>query len=75
VVDEIADEIVGFEASEQRLLDQKLIELDATPDKSALGLTPSSASPWQMRAPPLTAPDWRSSATSGGPPHTCCPCR
>jgi enolase len=37
VVDQIADEIIGFEASEQRLLDQKLIELDGTPDKSALG--------------------------------------
>jgi enolase len=37
VEDRIADEIVGFEASEQRLLDQKLIELDGTPDKSALG--------------------------------------
>ncbi len=37
VEDRIADEIIGFEASEQRLLDQKLIELDATPDKSSLG--------------------------------------
>jgi enolase len=37
VEDRIADEIIGFEASEQRLLDQKLIELDGTPDKSALG--------------------------------------
>jgi enolase len=37
VEDRIADEIVGFEASEQRLLDQKLIELDGTPDKSSLG--------------------------------------
>jgi enolase len=37
VEDTIADEIIGFEASEQRLLDQKLIELDGTPDKSALG--------------------------------------
>ncbi len=37
IEDVIADEIVGFEASEQRLLDQKLIELDGTPDKSKLG--------------------------------------
>ncbi|HEX4016494.1 MAG TPA: phosphopyruvate hydratase [Frankiaceae bacterium] len=37
VEDRIADEIVGFEASEQRLLDQKLIELDGTPDKSSIG--------------------------------------
>ncbi len=37
VEDQIADEIIGFEASEQRLLDQKLIEIDGTPDKSGLG--------------------------------------
>ncbi len=37
VEDRIADEIVGFEASEQRLLDQKLIEIDGTPDKSSCG--------------------------------------
>jgi enolase len=37
VSDRIADEIIGFEASEQRLLDQKLIELDGTPDKSSIG--------------------------------------
>jgi enolase len=37
VIDDIAPEIVGFEASEQRLLDAKLIELDGTPNKSKLG--------------------------------------
>jgi enolase len=29
--------LVGFEASEQRLIDQALVDLDATPDKSRLG--------------------------------------
>jgi enolase len=37
VVNEIASEVVGFEATEQRLLDQALIDLDGTPDKSRLG--------------------------------------
>jgi enolase len=37
VMDTIAPEILGFEASEQRLLDQALCDLDATPDKSRLG--------------------------------------
>jgi enolase len=37
VVDTIAPELVGFDASEQRLVDQALIDLDATPDKSRLG--------------------------------------
>jgi len=37
VDDEIADALLGFEASEQRLVDQALIDLDGTPDKSRLG--------------------------------------
>ena len=37
VLDEIAPEIIGLEAAEQRILDQRLIDLDATPDKSRLG--------------------------------------
>jgi enolase len=37
VIDEIAPELVGFEASEQRLVDQALIELDGTPNKGKLG--------------------------------------
>ena len=34
VIDDIGPEVVGFEASEQRLLDARLIELDGTPNKS-----------------------------------------
>ena len=37
VLDTIGPELVGFEASEQRLVDQALRDLDATPDKSKLG--------------------------------------
>jgi enolase len=37
VRDEIAAEIIGLEATEQRLVDQTLIDLDGTPDKSRLG--------------------------------------
>jgi enolase len=37
VLDTIGPELVGFEASEQRLIDRALIDLDATPDKSRLG--------------------------------------
>jgi enolase len=37
-VDEvIAPELLGFEASEQRLIDAMMIDLDGTPDKSRLG--------------------------------------
>ena len=37
VMDEIAPELIGFEASEQRLVDQALIDLDGTPNKGKLG--------------------------------------
>ncbi|MBO0829264.1 MAG: phosphopyruvate hydratase [Streptosporangiales bacterium] len=37
VIDEIGPEVVGFDADEQRLLDQALIDLDGTADKSRLG--------------------------------------
>jgi enolase len=37
VLDEIGPELLGFDASEQRLVDQALIDLDGTPDKSRLG--------------------------------------
>ena len=37
VLDEIGPALVGFEASEQRLVDQALIDLDGTPTKSRLG--------------------------------------
>jgi enolase len=37
VLDTIGPELIGFEASEQRLVDAALIALDASPDKSNLG--------------------------------------
>ena len=33
----IAEELVGFDATDQRLVDRMLIELDGTPNKSKLG--------------------------------------
>ena len=37
VMDDIAPEIIGLEATEQRILDQTLRDLDGTPDKSRFG--------------------------------------
>jgi enolase len=37
IEDRIVDQLLGYEASEQRLIDQKMLDLDGTPDKSALG--------------------------------------
>src|SRR6202140_3709287 len=37
VLDEIAPAVIGLSAAEQRLVDQALVDLDGTPDKSRLG--------------------------------------
>jgi len=37
VEDRIAEELIGYEADEQRLIDEKMLDLDGTPDKSELG--------------------------------------
>ena len=37
VIDEIQHELLGFDADDQRLVDQAMIDLDGTPDKSRLG--------------------------------------
>lgn len=37
VLDEIAPAIIGFDAQDQRLIDDEMIALDATPNKSRLG--------------------------------------
>ena len=37
VIDELGPELVGYEASEQRLIDQAMIDLDGTENKSKLG--------------------------------------
>lgn len=37
IVEKIAPELVGYEASDQRAVDQRMLDLDGTPDKSSLG--------------------------------------
>ncbi|MFE3029669.1 phosphopyruvate hydratase, partial [Nocardia tengchongensis] len=37
VLDEIAPAVIGLDAVEQRTVDQTLLDLDGTPDKSRLG--------------------------------------
>src|SRR5499427_3921667 len=37
VGDRIVEELVGYEASDQRAIDQKMLDIDGTPDKSSLG--------------------------------------
>jgi enolase len=37
ITERLVDELVGYDASEQRLIDQRMLDLDGTPDKSGLG--------------------------------------
>ncbi|ASW53667.1 phosphopyruvate hydratase [Plantactinospora sp. KBS50] len=37
IEDKVVDQLIGYEASEQRLIDQKMLDLDGTADKSGLG--------------------------------------
>jgi len=37
VEDKIVDELIGYEADDQRLIDEKMLDIDGTPDKSELG--------------------------------------
>ncbi|MCL1872133.1 MAG: phosphopyruvate hydratase [Promicromonosporaceae bacterium] len=37
VIDDIAPELIGYDAEEQRLIDQTLLDLDGTPNKGKLG--------------------------------------
>src|SRR2546427_12986456 len=59
VIDEIQPELLGYDADDQRLIDQALIDLDRTPDKSRLraDATPGGSPPGGPAAP-----------RSGGPP-------
>ncbi|MEU4624150.1 phosphopyruvate hydratase [Actinoplanes sp. NPDC023801] len=37
IEEQIVEELVGYEASDQRLIDQKMLDIDGTPEKSSLG--------------------------------------
>ena len=75
VLDEIGPALVGFEASEQRLVDQALIDLDGTRPSPGWVRTPCSVcrSRWPGRLP--SRPSCPCSATSAGRTRTSCRCR
>ena len=75
-LDEIGPELVGYEASEQRLIDQALLDLDGTPNKSRARrqrdprrLARRGAGRRRVRRA------CRCSATSAARTRTCCRCR
>ncbi len=75
VIEQIGPELVGYDATEQRLIDQAMFDLDATENKARSAPTPSSASPSPSPTPPPRPATSRSSATSAARTRTCCPFR
>jgi enolase 1/2/3 len=73
VTDEIRDELLGFEADDQRLIDQTMIDLDGTPDKSRLGANAITAV--SMAVAKAAAQSCTCSATWAARTRTCCRCR
>lgn len=72
---EIFDLLCGLDAEEQVAIDNKLIELDGTPNKSRLGANAILGVSLQLqRLLPLT-PDWTFTAMSGAPLPAPCRCR
>jgi enolase len=61
VIDEIQPELLGHEVDDQRLIDQAMIDLDRTPDKSA----------WPSPEPPQTPAACPCSATWAARTRTC----
>ena len=76
VLDEIGPELVGHEASEQRLIDQTL-DATSTARRTSRGSVPTRSSGCRSPSPERqrTRPTCRCSATSAGRPHICCRCR
>src|ERR1700754_4422049 len=62
VEDKIVDEIIGYEADDQRLIDQKMVDLDGTGAKSAVGANAILGVSWPVAeagAAPLRVPRFR----------------
>lgn len=68
----IAPKVIGMDATDQRALDDLMIELDGTRTRASWAPTPSSASPWPPCTPPPSPPNCRCTATSAAPTATSC---
>jgi len=75
IADKIVDELIGYEASEQRLIDAKMLQLDGTPDKSVLGANAILGVSLAIAKAPPRARSCRCSATWAARTRTCCRCR
>jgi enolase len=75
VIDQLGPELIGYEASEQRLVDQAMLDLDGTDNKSKIGANAIWASRSRLRTRLLTLLTYRCIDTSAVPTRTYCQCR
>ena len=75
VIDEIQPELLGFDADDQRMVDQEMIDLDRTPDKSRLGANAIVGVSLAVARAAAESPACRCSAIWAAPTRTCCRCR
>ncbi len=76
VLDEIAPELTGMEATDQRVIDQRLVDLDGTPGKGRLGANALlGVSVWRWRRRPRNPRGWSCSGMWAARTRTCCRCR
>ena len=76
VLDEIGPELAGMEATDQRVIDQRLVDLDGTPDKGRLGANALlGVSAWRWRRRRRSRGGWSCSAMWAARTRMCCRCR
>ena len=72
VNNEIAQAVIGIDASEQSYIDKVLVELDGTDNKGRLGANARWRYRWPLPAPPPKTPACRSTATWAVPARWRC---
>ena len=73
VIEEIAEEVIGIEASDQRAVDAAMIALDATNNKASWAQTQSWVSPWLLLRQLLSPLICPCTSTSAARTLTFCP--
>ncbi|BAS07916.1 enolase [Arthrobacter sp. Hiyo4] len=72
VIDQIAPALTGFDATDQRSIDQAMIDLDGTPTRRSSAPTPSWAFRWPLPTPLPPPRTCRCTSTWAAPTRTSC---
>jgi len=75
VNDTLAEELYGWDATDQKAIDAEMLSLDGTPNKSKFGANAILGTRWRLPRPRPIRSACRSTATSAASMPTCCPFR